>query len=192
MVTDTVQSINNLFNRKELRVLFEKLKYPIALLIFTLIIPNFNESMLLEAFIVSMVGEIIQIWSFGSLKKNEILACKGPYRIVRNPMYIGRFFVLLGIVILLDNIFMFILFMISYYFYVVNRVEREERSLRRYFGKTYESYCLAVHRFLPTLRKCRQREICYFNWNFFLENHGHLNFMVIIYCYACIYFFISL
>lgn len=189
MVRDAVQSINTVFNNKKLRSILEKFRVPIAVLLFAFMIPQLKHPLLLRAFVVSMIGEFIQIWSFGSLKKNKILAFRGPYRLVRNPMYIGRFLVLLGIVLLFENIWLLLLYMVFYIFYVINRVEREERTLRRYFGRAYERYCLLVHRFLPTLKGQHRRDIWYFNWDLFFENNGHLNLMALICCYACFYFF---
>ena len=48
----------------------------------------------LAAFLVSMFGELIQLWAFASLIKNKELAVRGPYVVTRNPMYLGRFFVI--------------------------------------------------------------------------------------------------
>ena len=38
---------------------------------------------------------------FASLTKNSDLAIRGPYAMVRNPMYLGRFFILFGFLMLL-------------------------------------------------------------------------------------------
>jgi len=46
-------------------------------------------------FFVSMAGELIQLWCFASLDKNRDLACNGPYALTRNPMYLGRFLIVL-------------------------------------------------------------------------------------------------
>jgi protein-S-isoprenylcysteine O-methyltransferase Ste14 len=73
----------------------------------------------------------------------------GPYRFVRNPMYIGGFIVLLGFgfyeqspAILLFTLPWFLsahLFVILY----------EERHLRSTFGAPYDVYCHSVRRWLP-------------------------------------------
>ena len=75
----------------------------------------------------------------------------GPYRFVRNPMYIGAFFVLAGFglyqhspsIVLLSVPWLFIahLFVMGY----------EEPSLRDKFGAEYEDYCKTVPRWLPRL-----------------------------------------
>lgn len=76
----------------------------------------------------------------------------GPYRYVRNPMYLGAFTVLLGfglferspalLLFTLPWLLLAHLFVILY----------EEPHLRSTFGETYEEYCRAVRRWLPRTR----------------------------------------
>ena len=47
-----------------------------------------------------MFGQLIQTWCFASLVKNWQLTERGPYLMCRNPMYIGRYFLILGFVLL--------------------------------------------------------------------------------------------
>jgi|SRR5580704_622991 protein-S-isoprenylcysteine O-methyltransferase Ste14 len=75
----------------------------------------------------------------------------GPYKFVRNPMYIAGYIVLFGyglfehsLVILLFTLPWILcahLFVLLY----------EEPHLRATFGATYEAYCRSVHRWLPRL-----------------------------------------
>ena len=75
-----------------------------------------------------MFGELIQLWSFASLDKNSDLAIRGPYALVRNPMYLGRYFILLGFLILLGAWWVLVVYSVVYWFYMDTRVEREERT----------------------------------------------------------------
>jgi protein-S-isoprenylcysteine O-methyltransferase Ste14 len=74
----------------------------------------------------------------------------GPYRFVRNPMYIGAGFALAGAALfyqswaLLGYGMAFVV--ITHLFVVVY----EERALRSSFGDAYVSYCERVHRWWPT------------------------------------------
>lgn len=77
----------------------------------------------------------------------------GPYRLVRNPMYLGGFATLFGFglyeqapVILLFALPWLLcahLFVVSY----------EEPHLRSTFGPTYDAYCRSVRRWLPHFPK---------------------------------------
>lgn len=73
----------------------------------------------------------------------------GPYRYVRNPMYIGGFTLLLGLACGVRSIS--ILLMVIALVPVVHLlvVLHEEPSLKRKFGGDYENYLRAVARWLP-------------------------------------------
>ena len=98
------------------------------------------------------------IWSFASRGRGtlatidppRVLVVQGPYRYVRNPMYLGVLLLLLGetayfrsITLLLYTIVWFILVNLIVLLY-------EEPALRRRFGQAYERYTRSVHRWLPT------------------------------------------
>ncbi len=77
------------------------------------------------------------------------LVIAGPYRFVRNPMYIGAGLGLAGVAIFYGSIPMAIytgLFLLAAHFFVI---AYEEPTLRRTFGSHYEAYCSTVRRWLP-------------------------------------------
>jgi protein-S-isoprenylcysteine O-methyltransferase Ste14 len=73
----------------------------------------------------------------------------GPYKFVRNPMYVGGFITLLGFGLYAQSpaILLFTLpwLLLAHLFVIVY----EEPHLRATFGETYEAYCRSVHRWLP-------------------------------------------
>jgi protein-S-isoprenylcysteine O-methyltransferase Ste14 len=72
----------------------------------------------------------------------------GPYRITRNPIYLGMFLGLIGLAIAFDNPW---LLMMLVPFWLVIRygvVAREEAYLERKFGDVYRSYRSRVRRWL--------------------------------------------
>ena len=77
----------------------------------------------------------------------------GPYKYVRNPMYIGGLTLLLGfglyersISILFMTVLLFPLFHLFVLFY-------EEPTLTRKFGSSYQEYLRAVRRWIPRLAR---------------------------------------
>jgi len=73
----------------------------------------------------------------------------GPYRFVRNPMYIGGFIVLLGFGLYEQSaaILLFTLpWLLSAHLFVILY---EEPHLRSTFGAPYDMYCRSVRRWLP-------------------------------------------
>jgi len=79
------------------------------------------------------------------------LVVRGPYRFVRNPMYMGAALALAGAALfygswpLLAYTAAFLL--ITHLFVLLY----EEPTLRRTFGGEYDAYCRRVERWLPTL-----------------------------------------
>jgi protein-S-isoprenylcysteine O-methyltransferase Ste14 len=129
------------------------------------------------AFTVSMAGEFIQLWCFAALDKNAALAFRGPYSLVRNPMYLGRYFIVLGLLLLLDHgrLPVIIVYTVIYGFYMVNRVKREEALLKEVFGQSYADYCAEVRPFLPRLTPCSNGTLAIWDNRLFNNSHGGRN-----------------
>ena len=77
------------------------------------------------------------------------LVIRGPYRFVRNPMYIGAGMTLAGAALYYQSVSILIytglFFLITHLFVVLY----EEPTLRRTFGDEYEAYFRRVRRWLP-------------------------------------------
>ena len=84
------------------------------------------------------------------------LVVRGPYRFVRNPMYIGAGMTLAGAAVYYQSLSIFIytgvFFLITHLFVVLY----EEPTLRRTFGNQYEAYCSRVNRWWLSFNTRRQ------------------------------------
>ena len=86
------------------------------------------------------------------------LVVEGPYRHVRNPLYVTDFALILGTALLCGNWFL-ILLAVLYLLQLALQLPLEERELRRRFGAPYRRYCRLVPRFVPRLRPVRRRDL---------------------------------
>ncbi len=79
------------------------------------------------------------------------LVIQGPYRFVRNPMYIGAGLALASAALFYESLpllgYTGIFFFATHLFVVWY----EEPTLRRTFGQEYEAYCLQVKRWWPSV-----------------------------------------
>lgn len=181
-----LQAIHNIFNHPSARKVFLKLRY-VLFLVFLVVLARYTDGTRLPTgFLVSLFGEAIQLWSFASLVKNEQLTARGPYVLVRNPMYLGRFFLILGPIWLLGNHYLTAAYVVLYYFYMVNRVQREESRLAELLGQPYRDYCARVNRFLPAFDRRLDPAVRFFNWQVLLRNNGHWNFLAMLLFYGAL------
>jgi protein-S-isoprenylcysteine O-methyltransferase Ste14 len=77
------------------------------------------------------------------------LVVRGPYRFVRNPMYVGAALALAGAALFYKSMPLLgytVLFLVITYTFVLLH---EEPTLRRTFGNDYEAYCGKVGRWWP-------------------------------------------
>jgi protein-S-isoprenylcysteine O-methyltransferase Ste14 len=80
------------------------------------------------------------------------LVIRGPYRFVRNPMYIGAGLALSGAALFYESLPLLIYggaFLLACHLFVLSY---EEPTLKRTFGPDYEAYCHRVRRWWPRLR----------------------------------------
>ena len=169
-----MQAVHRLFNDPKLRRALLKLRVPLGLLAVAGIVWFADPRWLLPGFLVSMFGEAIQLWCFASLDKGRTLASQGPYAFTRNPMYLGRYFIVLGALMLLGRWWLLVLFTAVYYFYMVNRVRREEEFLRGALGAPYAEYLGTVNRFLPGAPPSGS-SAWFWDWRLLRRNHGPAN-----------------
>lgn len=118
--------------------------------------------------LLSLLGEMIRVISVGyayegtsgreSYLRAENLNITGIYSIVRNPLYIGNFFMFTGLVAVFSNIYALLVFgvflVLQYYFVILS----EENFLIEAYGKDYEAYCTRVRRIIPTFKDYKKNQ----------------------------------
>lgn len=79
------------------------------------------------------------------------LVIRGPYRFLRNPMYLGAALALAGAALVYHSLALFAYaaaFLLCFHLFVLLY---EEPHLRRTFGIDYAAYCARIHRWWPSL-----------------------------------------
>lgn len=111
--------------------------------------------------VTGAVGAAVALWcivTFATIGKGtpapfdppRRLVIQGPYRFVRNPMYIGAGLALAGAAFFYESLSLLgytALFLLATHLFVVLY---EEPTLRRTFGQEYEAYCSQVRRWWPS------------------------------------------
>ena len=103
-----------------------------------------------------MVGLAIRAWAAGSIRKSEELATTGPYAYTRNPLYLGSFFLGLGVTMAGGQWIFMVLFLAFYLSVYRATALLEEAELEEAFGEPYRTYATAVPLFVPRLSPYRK------------------------------------
>ncbi len=88
-----------------------------------------------------------------SAQENDVpqkLVVSGPYRYVRNPLYVTDMMLMASTALVTQNWAMWLL-LLAYIAQLVMQLRMEERELRNRFGTQYERFCQLVPRFVPRL-----------------------------------------
>lgn len=182
----TVDRVNRMFNHEGARTLWLRIRIPVGILFVCLLCRQVRLEYFGHALAISLFGEAIQLWCFAALNKGRSVASQGPYALVHNPMYLGRYFIIVGFLVLLGELGLWLLLphTVFYWFYMRNRVAREEEYLEKVLGLEYADYCRRVHRFLPSTRGLAAGALLFWDWALFRRNHGWSNAMGLLAVYA--------
>jgi protein-S-isoprenylcysteine O-methyltransferase Ste14 len=101
-------------------------------------------------FVTAAVRTLGQQWSLQArvLEHHELIQ-RGPYRIVRHPIYTGMFGMLVAGSLAYGHWLGLLLASLVYFFGTVIRIRSEEKLLREQFGAAYEEYAHRVPAFVP-------------------------------------------
>jgi len=109
---------------------------------------------------ISLFGLLIRVLVIGFVPKStsgrntkkqiaDSLNSKGLYSLVRHPLYIGNFFMWLGIILFIKNLtiaIIVILFFLIYYWFII---QAEENFLHNKFGTSFTEWKKNVPLFFP-------------------------------------------
>lgn len=113
--------------------------------------------------IVSLSGLFIRIITIGIIPKRtsgrnrkvqvaDELNTKGIYSVVRNPLYLGNFFIGFGFALYPQIIWLMVLYILAFWLYYERIIYAEEAFLYRRFGEKYILWANKTPVFIPHLR----------------------------------------
>lgn len=122
------------------------------------------------AIAMSLLGQVIRAIAIGTSNKNtsgrntqqqvaEALNTKGIYSTVRHPLYLGNYFMWIGIVFFTFNWWFFITVSLLFWIYYERIMFAEERFLERKFGDSYVNWSMQVPAFWPSMKNYQKGEI---------------------------------
>ncbi|MEO0093920.1 MAG: isoprenylcysteine carboxylmethyltransferase family protein [candidate division WOR-3 bacterium] len=111
---------------------------------------------------ITLIGLLVRFWAGGYIGKTarsyeldgEVIVESGPYRFLRNPLYLGNFFLTFGVLLALNPpVFYQVLVIILFWIYYGIIIKSEQNYLEQKFGERYRLYCKTVSAILPSFRQ---------------------------------------
>ncbi len=135
---------------------------------------NSNHTLDLILFITcilfSFSGQVIRAIAIGTSSKHtsgrntkeqvaDALNTKGIYSTVRHPLYLGNYFMWIGIVMFTYNIWFVLVVSLLFWLFYERIMFAEERFLERKFGQDYVDWSMKVPPFWPSMKNHIKTEI---------------------------------
>jgi protein-S-isoprenylcysteine O-methyltransferase Ste14 len=111
--------------------------------------------------VVALAGQALRFYTLGqvpegtsgqgSVLEATTLNTRGPYAHVRNPLYVGNLGIILGLLMIANDPWVYLVglgFFFGSYFFIIRA---EESFLRGIYGAKYDEFCGKVGRWVPRL-----------------------------------------
>lgn len=158
-------------NYNKFRILVGKIMILVFLFLMLLIKNQFNY----QAIWLMILGFSLRIWAAGYIHKNQEVTTAGPYKLVRNPLYLGSFIAGLGFVMFLNYLPFIIGYLVVFLAVYYQKMRLEEKYLLDMFGEQFSLYQKTTPLFIPNPAKLFVRDNTSFSWRGVLLNREHLN-----------------
>ena len=109
-----------------------------------------GEPRMLAGFALAAVGQLWRIYAAGVIYKNRKLASTGAYSLVRHPLYLGNFLILVGFAIAGGNWIVMAVVAFFFLFYYPAAIRYEDHKLEEIFADEWRSWSKNIPGMFPT------------------------------------------
>lgn len=126
----------------------------------------------------------LRLWASGHLVKNKVLTVTGPYAYVKNPLYIGTFFGMIGTAFLtmgdpgqpvwyyrhMNWLILGFGVLAFIFYYIPYKKKREGNRLHDIFGEDWDHYDRAVPDYFPKFTRYEKAQDRPWSWQAVCDN----------------------
>lgn len=98
---------------------------------------------------MAVVGQLFRIYAAGFIHKNKQLASNGPYAIVRHPLYLGNFLILIGFTIASANLYVAAGVVLFFLIWYPAAIAYEDSKLENIFGDEWRAWSKNIRAIIP-------------------------------------------
>lgn len=140
---------------------------------------DLEDIVVLICFIISLIGLAIRAFTVGfipgstsgrntSEQRADHLNTSGMYSIVRNPLYLGNFIILLGVILSIKVWWLVLIFSLVFFIYMERIILAEEKFLHDKFGAEYDTWREKTPVIIPRFKQWSAPEMK-FSWKTVLK-----------------------
>ena len=102
---------------------------------------------------LAVVGQVFRIYAAGYIFKNRQLASTGPYALVRHPLYLGNFIILIGFTIASANLYVAAGVVVFFLVWYPAAIAYEDSKLENIFGDDWRAWSKNIRAIIPGLAR---------------------------------------
>jgi protein-S-isoprenylcysteine O-methyltransferase Ste14 len=140
LIIGTITITSSIFSFYNIIPVYKIDELNMVILIFGIILIISGIAFWIHAVLISKINQEVE---------NNELVTTGIYAYVRHPIYAAFFYIATGLILISQNIILFILPIIFWVFLTVVMIKTEEKWLINKFGNDYIDYSKKVNRFIP-------------------------------------------
>jgi protein-S-isoprenylcysteine O-methyltransferase Ste14 len=98
---------------------------------------------------LAVVGQFFRIYAAGFIHKNKQLASTGPYALVRHPLYLGNFLILIGFTVASANLYVTIGVVLFFLIWYPAAIAYEDSKLENIFEDEWREWSKNIRAIIP-------------------------------------------
>lgn len=98
---------------------------------------------------IAAFGQVFRIYAAGFIHKNKRLASNGPYALVRHPLYLGNFLILIGFALAAANLYVWIGVLLFFLIWYPAAIAYEDSKLESIFEDEWRAWSKNIRAIIP-------------------------------------------
>jgi protein-S-isoprenylcysteine O-methyltransferase Ste14 len=110
---------------------------------------NLDKGFVMLGLALAVAGQIFRIYAAGFIHKNKQLATTGPYALVRHPLYLGNFLIMIGFTIAAANLYVTLVVVLFWLIWYPAAIAYEDAKLERIFEDEWRAWSKNIRAVIP-------------------------------------------